>query len=564
MSRSIEVRGGARRVTALVALAAALAGCGPPARWNPPLRWPDDREPAPEPAPRAYNHVVDSFEKQMVEPLERRLDLARQSRAVAGRPKQAFNADAFDEVADSAWFTNRNAVAPVALAELQRGPDTCAGPDTAHTWTVVRAKTEGVTPGFAIEDARGDRYFVKFDPKAQPEMASGADVVSTKLFWAAGYHVPEDYIAVFDPRRLQLGKSVRFTDARGTTRAMTPADLEGLLGYAERRPDGRIRVLASRVVPGKALGPFAYRGTRGDDPNDLIPHQHRRELRGLRVMAAWLHHFDTKDGNSLDVWVNDGGKRYIRHYLLDFSSTLGSGSDHAVGPHVGTQNAVDPSDSFRRLLALGAHVEPWERLRPTPYPALGFFESSTFDPHGYEFYIPNPAFENCTGRDGFWGAKLVMSFTDAQIETAVRTGQYSDPEAARYLARTLIERRDRTGRYWFGRVNPLDALTVSQDGEHAALRWKDLAVAHGFEAAARTRYRVELHADGRRMQPALEGAEPRFAAFPTSGTMPPQIELRIRTSRDGGAHWGRPLRAYLNRDPGAPAGWRLVGIERED
>lgn len=549
---------------ALVTLTAALAGCGPPARWNPPLRWPDDREPAAEPAPRGYNHVVDSFEKQIVEPLERRLDLARQSRAVAGRPKQAFNADAFDEVTDSAWFTNRNAVAPVSLADLQRGPDTCAGPDTAHTWTVVRAKTEGVTPGFAIEDARGDRYFVKFDPKAQPEMASGADVVSTKLFWAAGYHVAEDYIAVFDPRRLQLGKSVRFTDARGTTRAMTPADLERLLAYAERRPDGRIRVLASRVLPGKALGPFAYRGTRGDDPNDLIPHQHRRELRGLRVMAAWLHHFDTKDGNSLDVWVNDGGKRYIRHYLLDFSSTLGSGSDHAVSPHVGTQNAVDPNDSFRRLLTLGAHVEPWERLPPTPYPAVGFFESTTFDPHGYEFYIPNPAFENCTGRDGFWGAKLVMSFTDAQIEAAVRTGQYSDPEAARYLVRTLIERRDRTGRYWFSRVNPLDAFSLSQDGERTTIGWTDLAVAHRFEAPERTRYRVEVHANGRRTQPALEGAEPRFASFPTGGAIPPQIELRIRTSRDAGAHWGRPVRVYLNRDAGAPAGWRLVGLERDD
>jgi hypothetical protein len=30
--------------------------------------------------------------------------------------------------------------------------------------------------------------------------------------------------------------------------------------------------------------------------------------------------------------------------------------------------------------------------------------------------FPNPAFENMTLQDGYWGAKLVMSFTDEQLE----------------------------------------------------------------------------------------------------------------------------------------------------
>ena len=53
------------------------------------------------------------------------------------------------------------------------------------------------------------------------------------------------------------------------------------------------------------IGGFRYDSTRPDDPNDLVPHQHRRELRALRVFGAWVNLTDMKAGNTLDTIVNE-------------------------------------------------------------------------------------------------------------------------------------------------------------------------------------------------------------------------------------------------------------------
>src|SRR5690606_8237355 len=116
-----------------------------------------------------------------------------------------------------------------------------------------------------------------------------------------------------------------------------PRQLEALLEKAARSEDGSYRVLASKALPGKPVGRFRYYGTRPDDPNDIFPHEHRRELRGLRVFAAWLNHDDSRSINTFDSLVDTGGRAIVRHHLLDFGSTLGSGSVQAQSTRAGNE-----------------------------------------------------------------------------------------------------------------------------------------------------------------------------------------------------------------------------------
>lgn len=372
----------------------------------------------------------------------------------------AMNINTVGEVPDSSWFQNRHALNRMSIEELVRGPNTGSGPSMDGPWFVIGAKTEGITPGFRIRDSRGDVYFIKFDPPQNPEMATAAEVISTKFFYAMGYNVPENYLAFFTRDQLRADRKATITDNTGRERALMDWDLDVILRRVHQSPDGRYRALASKQLPGTPVGPFQYWGTRPDDPNDIFPHEHRRELRGLRVIAAWLNHDDSRAINSLDMLVGQPGRRYVRHYLIDFGSTLGSGSVSAQKPRAGYEYIWEPAPALKRIATLGMWDKNWIRVEYPNYPSVGRFESASFEPQTWKPEYPNPAFLNADNEDTYWGAKIVTSFTNAEIRAIVKTGQLSDPEAEKYLADTLIERRDKVGRYWLTRLSSIDRFSV--------------------------------------------------------------------------------------------------------
>jgi hypothetical protein len=526
-----------------VVAAALLCGCAGKLPYRPPGPVPDDRRHIEKPRSRDVNILGELAENQVLRQMEQMFDVARISRRVTGHPKEARNVDAFDEVPNSSWFTNRNHRVRMSIEEFRRGPNTVDGPDMTGTCEIVRAKTQGVTPGFTIVDGRGD-----------PELITGAEAAATLLFYAAGYHTPENHVVYFDPTILRLAEGVKLTGEDGKRRDMTQGDLDEILSRVTIGADGRVRAVASKYIDGVPVGPFKYEGTRDDDPNDIIPHQHRRELRGLRLIAAWLSHYDTKSGNTLDSYVTVDGRSYVRHYLIDFGSTLGCGPRGPEPRFRGHENDFDPHAIAFNIATLGLYVHPYERLEYPKSPALGLYESELFEPQEYKVQSPNPAFENLTHRDGYWAAKIVMSFTDEQLRAAVEAAEYSDPSVEDYLTRVLIERRDKVGRYYFSRVNPLDHFELVG----GTLSYTDLAVESGLEDAGATRYRYTLCRDGETVVKDVLIGNAAAVQLGEHVAGDGQLECSIVTSRAGGK-WSQPVRVYIE----AGAAPKLVGLRRE-
>ena len=285
----------------------------------------------------------------------------------------ARNVNTLGEVPDSSWWTNRIGAREMTLEDLARGPNEGDGPDVEGPWTVISGKAAGITPGFAIRDSRGDVYFVKVDPARYFGLATGADLVGSKFFHAFGYFVPETWIVYVQKHQIRVGEQARIRVLGSKPRKMVQEDLDQMLDNVARLTDGRIRFVASKAVPGKVVGPHKHFGTRPDDPNDVIPHEDRRELRGYRVFSAWLNHDDSRSLNSLDTYVEENGRGYLRHYLQDFSSMLGSGSDWRrsiapQNPRAGNEYIIELAPMLKTIGTLGLWQRPWYASDTTSIP----------------------------------------------------------------------------------------------------------------------------------------------------------------------------------------------------
>ena len=481
-----------------------------------------------------------------------------------GRPgkklvTRAASVNTIDEVPDSSWFTNRAGTRPLTVDEVMQGPSAGEGP-APGTWQVSR-KANGVSPGFTITDAAGRRFFLKFDSPGEPELGTATEVIVTRLFHALGYHVPQTTIATLDPAALTIAPDARVRTRTGGRRPMTRADIDEQLARAHRNPDGTYRIVAGEALPGAPLGGFKYEGTRSDDPNDIVPHEDRRELRGLRVFSAWLNHTDAKAKNSLDTLVSEGGRAYVRHHLIDFNAALGSAGIGEREPRDGHEYLMETGPARRALPAFGLYVRPWMTVDYPEFRGVGNFEAESFQPETWRPRVPNPAYVRSRPDDTFWAARKLMALDDEHIRAAVRAGQLSDPAAERFLGDALIERRNRIGRTFLTAVNPVVDPALAADG---TLSFGNAAVAHRFASGPITYGTVwhrfdnasgtvtplgEVESDGPRVR-APAGLPDARGAF-----------VRADISALSPAHpsWRLPVHAYFRREAG---GWTLVGFDR--
>lgn len=487
-----------------LALLVVLIGCTSPPSITPdhPYAYDADDRAIEEVDSRNPSLIWQTIDRTLFVQAEQALDLRRGFGTFWGSPRQAGNVNRFDEVPNCAWFTNRHAVTPLSSDEITQGMEATPGPDTSGPWLVFRPKIEGATVGFWIRDARGDEYIIKFDPDGYPELATAAAAMGSRYFHACGYNVPQETIVYWRPEWLEIKDGATIVGTDGRKRLMTRADIEHILGLVHRESDGTIRSLASLSLGkfGSIKGPFSYDGRRADDPNDWCRHEDRRELRGLYVIASLVNHYDLKDQNTLDVFVRTDGERgYLKHYLVDFGSTFGSDGNGPKHPRKGYANGFDLKDVLVSWATLGLKRWAWEDNVISPYPSVGMFESENFGPGAFDPIVPNPAFDNMTDRDAYWGAKIVMSWRDEDLRALVRAGQFSESDAEQYLFDRLVERRDKIGRYWFSRINPLDHVRASGGAHGLHVVFDDLAVLYGLEPAGMSEYGYRVMYGGKRV-----------------------------------------------------------------
>jgi hypothetical protein len=538
----------------VLAFAATLAAVASNAQVRPDAKvlWLDfDMKNIPEPRERPSSAYDYFFKNQVVEQTKQNLDMVRYIRAAAGHPKRAANVNALDEVPDSSWYTNRHYLHRMTIDDLVRGPNRISEPDFMGA-VITKAKTGGVTPGLQLKDRQGDSYIIKFDSAKYPELQSGAEVISTKILYAAGYNVPENYLAYLDPSHLQIGDKVETRDKTGKTRQFTRDDLDEMLQRVARMPDGRYRVLASKFIPGKLKGPFPQVGLRRDDPNDLIPHEHRRELRGLRVIASWINHWDMKEPNGLDTYVEENGRKFLRHYLIDFGSTLGAGRDPTEYFH-GRAYLIDMKGILRELFTLGAFKSPEEKQGVVISPAVAMFTSDDFDPEAWSPTYPIVAFDNMTPEDAFWATRIILSFTEPELRSIVETARYSNPNDTGYVLQTLLERRAIVARHWLKKVDALADFSIRPTDGGIALAFHDLMVDSKTTDPAATDYTYRVKSSHyssewkttRNPQIVLDRAI-LAAAIEREG-LDPMIEISIRTNRHGSS--SDPVKVYFDWNP---------------
>jgi hypothetical protein len=484
------------RALITILLLALVSGCGTaPRRFalqDPLWQDPDRNSLEHTPDERFIGNWADAADKTAFRPLSQLFYFPL--------PGESVNVNSLDEVPNSSWFTNRIGLFDMTPEEVAWGNCEIARPDPERgPWLVTRAKTQGMNPGFFVKMPNGKTYLLKFDGSTKPTRATAADVIGSKIYHAVGYNAPCNDIVYFRREILKIAEDAVAVDEVGDKRPLTEEDVEKVLAAAFRRKNGEIRAAASLFLSGKPLGPFENVGTRGDDPNDVIPHEDRREIRANRLLAAWLNHFDSRSANSLDMLAEENGRKFVKHYMIDFGDCFGGGaSDPALGRLIGHAHYFDPGYIFLDFISLGLIHRPWEDAEVNPGAEIfGYYQWENFTPSKWRGIYPNPAFSRMTYRDALWMVRIITRFTDEHIRALVETAQLENPRYVEHLERSLIERRDRIAREYLTRYVSLDRFQLirREAGNPAqSLCFEDLAISHAGVDHRQVVYKIRFMA----------------------------------------------------------------------
>jgi hypothetical protein len=566
-------------------LAIGLIGCGSTARFplREPLRQDGDvaavavrcraHPTAKDPrhvtcAPDVYDSPIiwDGVDNMLFRPLAEAFAFQRSGEAV--------NVNSLDEVPDSSWFVNRPEGDPpddlgVNLSACDPGQMLDPGSAADGTWVIDKGKGDGSSPGFRITVPGKGKYMFKGEPTDQPERPSAASIVGAAVYHLAGYNTSCEQIVYFKPSLLKLTPGLATGSNFGDDKPFDRKALDKILADAPKR-GGLVRMQASAWLPGYLLGPFRYQGTRADDPNDVVAHEDRRELRGGRLLAAWIDHFDARQQNSMDSWFVQKGQSpeaspgHVVHYYLDTSDCLGSEWDWPeISRRLGYSYIVDWGDIGRDFVTLGIPTRPWDRVKHVPGKEIfGYFDIENFEPDAWKNEYPNPAFSRMTERDGAWMARILARFTPQRVEALARMADFTDPGSTAYLGNVLEGRLERILARYLTRLSPIADVHVEGADQLCGV---DLAQRRAVREGAAFRYAARLSM-GRALPVSPRGGGAICVTLPhvaqDGGPPDDAADRYVSVTVDDGVARGSLL-AHLY-DLGPTRGYRLAGIERPE
>ena len=247
-------------------------------------------------------------------------------------------------------------------------------PDPSARFVFIQRNTSGNSEKIVVEDTRDRRWTIKFGPEARPE------TTASRIVWAAGYHVDQDYFV----RR---------------------AHVEGRGGFDvwdvrfERDNDGFKKVARWSWQKNPFVG--------------------TRELDGLKVLMALLNNFDLK---TLNNKIARPGKKAseeakLIYYVNDLGATFGStGAWYTNAPILGeipTGTKGNPED-----FATSKFIDEVKNGKVVLHSARRRAKRA----------MSPVSIENAR-----WMGNLLARLSDKQLSDAFHAGGFDDQETSIYV-----------------------------------------------------------------------------------------------------------------------------------
>ena len=264
-------------------------------------------------------------------------------------------------------------------------------------FTFLGEDTNGTNPKFDARDAEGKKWRVKLGSESRPE------VVASRLLWAVGYFVNDDYVLP----------------------TATVANLHLKRG-ADLVHDGQITDARFARKPGgdKKIGDWQWKNN---------PFMGTREFNGLRVMMAVMNNWDLKDVNNA-VFADTKHDRQI-FLINDIGATFASNSEHVhhdtdKGNLASFEHSKFITKETEKDVSFGTPMLPGGLvLRRGPVLLGEAVRREGLDWIGHD--IPRA--------DARWMGSLLAQLTHQQVEDAFRAGNFPDDQREEFVK--LVEDR---------------------------------------------------------------------------------------------------------------------------